>query len=221
MQDFETEEQQIEALKRWWNENGTSLLLGLSIGAAGILGWRYYVTEQQVHATQASDMYNTLQQQVATQRLSDDVLAKAQQLNDEYSDTPYASLATLMLAKHAYENGNADDAISKLEWVAAHADEVAIKHIAQLRMVRILLGQKQYERVETLLLEDHPAAFEARYEELKGDLYVAKGELEQARIAYDKAIREQGAGTSQWLRLKRKDLGDSELQQAVQVEPSA
>lgn len=220
MQDFETEEQQIEALKTWWKENGTFLLLGLGLGAAVIFGWRYYVSEQQSHAMQASDMYIALQQQVSTQKLDDAGLAKAQQLKDEFSDTPYAPLASLMLAKHAYENGNVDEAISKLEWVVGNADEVAVEHIAKLRLIRVLLSQKQYERAEALLLEQHPPAFDARYEELKGDLYVAKGEPEQARIAYDKAISEQGAGTSQWLRLKRKDLGDSKLQDSAQAEPS-
>ena len=57
MQDFETEEQQIEAIKRWWKENSSSLLIGLAIGGITIGGWNFYQESQYIHGVEASDMY--------------------------------------------------------------------------------------------------------------------------------------------------------------------
>jgi predicted negative regulator of RcsB-dependent stress response len=39
---YETEEQQVDAIKKWWHENGTMLIVGAVVGLAGLWGWRYY-----------------------------------------------------------------------------------------------------------------------------------------------------------------------------------
>jgi len=206
MEQYETEEQQLAAIKKWWNENGTALLVGLGIGVAVLFVWNTYVENKHQHSLEASDMYISIMTQLESRNVDETVSAKANKLVAEYADTPYAALSSLALAKHEYEKKNVDDAVSHLKWVAAHGVEAEIKHIARLRLVRILLDQKKYDEAETWLLSEHPAAFDARYQELTGDLYVATGDIEQARVAYDKAIR-QDVNASQWLMLKRQDLG--------------
>lgn len=219
MQDFETEEQQIEALKKWWNNNATSLILGLGIGALSLGGWSYYVKAENEHRIQASDIYISIAKQVEANNVDDENIIKADQLVKEYADTPYAALSSLTLAAYEYNRSNIDEAISRLHWASEHAQEEEIKHIARLRLANILVSQKKYDDALVWLFSKHPAAFNARYEELKGDVFVAKGEIEQARIAYDKAI-EQSGSTSRWLRLKRQDLGSSELKNSATFEPS-
>ena len=66
MNEYETEEQQLEALKKWWKENATSLILGLAIGVSGLFGWRYYLDQNHMHAVMASDMYMQLVQSAST-----------------------------------------------------------------------------------------------------------------------------------------------------------
>jgi predicted negative regulator of RcsB-dependent stress response len=219
MQDFETEEQQIEALKKWWSENATSLILGLSIGAASLGGWKYYVDSQQEHRTQASELYVSIATQAQANNIGDDSIKKADQLVAEYADTPYAALSSLTLATYEFNKGNTDEAISHLQWVGKHAQEEEVKHIARLRLASIFVSQKKYEDAQAWLSSEHPVAFNSRYEELKGDVFVAKGEIEQARIAYDKAI--ESGSSSRWLKLKRQDLGSSELKKSSMVEPAA
>ena len=63
MQDFETEEQQIEAFKNWWKENASSLLIGLAIGGFAIGGGSFYKESQYQHAVEASDMYVSVEMQ--------------------------------------------------------------------------------------------------------------------------------------------------------------
>jgi predicted negative regulator of RcsB-dependent stress response len=114
-------------------------------------------------------------------------------------------------AKYEYENGDVESAIMHLRWASENATETDVRHVASLRLARILIAEEKYEEAETVLLAEHPAGFTAGYEELKGDLYAARGETAQARIAYDKAINAAEGSPSRWLILKRQDLGNGDL----------
>ena len=211
MEEFESEDQQVEAIKKWWKDNGASLLLGLGIGVAALLGWREYLVYQTEHSAEASDLFQAVQTQVANKRLDDAHVKKAELIRNDYSDTPYAALVSLAQAKHEYENGDTEAAVMHLEWASQNATEADVQHVANLRLARVLIAEQKYDEAETLLLADHPAGFTAGYEELKGDLYVAKGEIDQARAAYDKAINAAAGSASRWLILKRQDLGSADF----------
>jgi len=211
MEEFESEDQQVEAVKKWLKENGASLLLGLGIGVGALLGWREYLAYQTDHSAEASDLYQAVQTQVAQNRLDDAHINKADVIRNDYSDTPYAALVSMAQSKYEFENGSIESALMHLRWASENSTEPDVQHVANLRMARILIAQKNYAEAETILLAAYPAGFTAGYEELKGDMYVAKGEVAQARVAYDKAINATEGNASRWLRLKRQDLGSSDL----------
>ncbi len=205
--EYETEEQQVEALKKWWKENGTSLIVGLFVGVSSLFGWRYYVEQNNTHLVQASDLYMQVMQSVAKKTTDDKTIDFHNKLINDYSDTPYAALASLALAKTEYEKDNVDAAATQLELALKHANDDITKQIANLRLASVYLEQKKYDEAMALLNMKHDAAYDAQYEELKGDLFNAKGETAQARVAYDKAISLQGVSASKWLMLKRQNLG--------------
>lgn len=219
MQDFETEEQQLEAIKRWWHENGSSILIGLAIGGLSLGGWSLYQNKQADHSLEASDMYVSVVTQAETSSGSAFDTTTVDKLVAGYADTPYAALSSLVVAKHELHAGNTEQAITHLQWVKSNAVQDEFKQLAQLRLARLLIAQNKYDAAYELLSTEHPAAFDALYEELKGDVYVARGELEQARIAYDKAII-SAAPPSHWLQLKRQDLGVSSLGNTELAEPA-
>ncbi len=207
MKDYETEEQQVEALKKWWKENGTSLLVGLLVGVSALFGWRYYESQAHVHALQASDLYMQVAQSAAMQTIDDKSIDINNTLINDYADTPYAALSSLTLAKYEYEKNNIENAEAQLELAVKHANDEMIKQIANLRLASIYIEQKKYTEALTLLNSSHESAYDAQFEELKGDVYSAQGDSAQARIAYDKAINLQGLSASKWLKLKRQNLG--------------
>jgi len=209
MNEYETEEQQVEALKRWWKENGTSLIVGLFVGVSGLFGWRYYVDQNNSHAIHASDLYMQVMQSAALNTVDDKTIDINNKLINEFSDTPYAALSSLALAKLEYEKSNIDAATAQLEIAVKHASNDVIKQIANLRLAKVYIEQSKYDEALALLSLSHTAAYDAQYEELKGDLYLAKGDVALARAAYDKAIDLQGAAASRWLKLKRQNLGAS------------
>lgn len=220
MQDFETEEQQIEAIKGWWKENASSLLIGLAIGGFSIGGWSWYKDTQYLHGVEASDMYVSVVAQSEVSTAGELDSTTIDKLKAGYADTPYAALSVLVLAKHDVNAGNLDQAASRLQWAIDNAVEDEVLHIASLRLSRIMISQKNFDEANKLLSSNHPKAFDALYEELKGDMFVAKGELPQARIAYDKAIA-GSENPGRWLQLKRQNLGSSSFEKTDIVEPPA
>lgn len=208
MEVYETEEQQVEAVKKWWKENGVSLIAGVALGLSAIAGWKYYQGEQANHNLDASQMYLSMVNLVAVQDENADVATIGDQLAANYADTPYAALAALLMAKVYYEKGNVDAAISQLTWVSKNASDIETKQIAQIRLIRVLLSEEKLKKVDKLLSSPHPSAFDAKYEELKGDLMIAKNQLDDARVAYDTAMALYGEDVSVSLRMKRHNLGD-------------
>ena len=209
--DYETEEQQIEALKKWWKANGNMVFAGIALGVIIIVGWRYYNNNQQTHAEYASQSYENIVQHLTTSSDTSAVQAQVNELYASYSHTPYASLSALSLAKKQLQKGEMLQATQQLEWVIKNAKQDELAYIARLRLARVLLSTNQNDQALTQLNIDFPESFTQLYEELRGDIYVAKGELDQARIAYDKAILSSAGQTDKWLKLKSDDLGTSNL----------
>ena len=214
--DYETEEQQLEAIKSWWKENGSMVIAGIVLGLGAIFGWRYYVDYQQQRAQLASSIYDTVLQAAMSNADLGDQQTRVNKMLAEFDDTPYASLSALVLAKQQLQNGEAVQARQQLEWVLNNAERPEIQHIARLRLMRLLFAANNYDEALALADIDYPESFTALYEELKGDLYSARGDLDQARAAYDRALLHGGPQANQWLQLKRDDLG-----KPAGAEPSA
>ena len=212
--DYETEEQQVESLKRWWKENGKLVITGLVLGLSLVLGVRFYTTYSNERAESASYLFDQMISDQADDR--QDIKTIDDRLLTEYATTAYATLSALVVAKQMVIDEDLAGARQKLQWVVDNSNNVELQHIARLRLIRVLTSMQEYDQALALANTDYPTSFAALYEELKGDLYLAKGDINQARIAYDKAILNAGAQSNRWLKLKRDDLGELKLD-----EPSA
>ena len=65
-------------------------------------------------------------------------MKEANLLKSNYRYTPYAALATLMIARNDIYQNQYDKAKIQLEWVMKHASTSSLKEIARLRYARIL-----------------------------------------------------------------------------------
>jgi predicted negative regulator of RcsB-dependent stress response len=184
---YRTEEEQVEAIKKWWDENGKSIIAGVVIGIAAIFGWRGYNEHQVNQAMEASLLY---EQMIVAARKNDAENSRvyAERIINEYESGTYAVFAKLMLAKLAAEQNDLEQAETQLLWVLNHNKQQEIEHIANLRLARVYIAADKLDKAQALLNTDKPGEFVARYEELRGDLLVKQGELEAAREAYQKAL---------------------------------
>lgn len=218
MNEYETEEQQVEAVKKWLKENGSSLVVGVLVGVSALFGWRYYIDQAHTHALQASNIYMQLMQNAILDKVDETTIEINNQLINEYSDTPYAALSSLALAKVEYEKGNHEAAVTQLQLAIDNATDEMIKHTANLRLASIYIEQQSYDMAGELLQLPHDQAYAARYEELRGDMFLAKGDKDQARTAYDKAIELYGADVRRVLMLKRQSLGAGDVTESATLD---
>jgi predicted negative regulator of RcsB-dependent stress response len=187
---YDTEEAQVEALKRWWKENGTSTIVGLVMGIAIILGWNYWQDYKKQKLSQASAVYEELQK-AAEANKKDSVDKLAVKLKEQFGSTEYVALSGLIQAKMKVQAGDFKGAKDILQAIAANPNK-EVSNIAKLRLTRLMLATKEYEQGLQLINSIDPAAessFSGNYDELTGDLYVALDRLDEARTAYQSAVR--------------------------------
>ncbi|VAW92878.1 hypothetical protein MNBD_GAMMA22-506 [hydrothermal vent metagenome] len=187
MNNYETDEETLEALKTWWKENGKSVIGGLILGVGAIVGFKQWGSYQSEKAQSASSLYQTMLQTSSDKKI-DEFYAIGSEIVLDYSSTPYASLAALIMAKKLVEDKKFEDAISKLNWLLSNSSDEGIKHIARIRLARILLNEKQIDQAFNLVKDELSVSFKSEYNELRGDVYVAKKEFSLAKDAYKSAL---------------------------------
>ncbi len=191
MEIYETEEEQVAAIKRWWKENGTSTIVGVVIGLVLIGGLNFWQKHVKDQASQAADLYGQLQVSVGQEK-TESAEKIIQRLEQEYGSTAYASYAALISAKLKVEQNDLEAAKAILEQQMNNATSNELQHIARIRLVKILYATGEYEKGLQIIAQVDPASnegFAARYDELTGDLYVALDRLGEARTAYQTALR--------------------------------
>jgi len=182
------EKEQIEALQKWWKENGSSIITGLLLGVAILLGGKAWFGYQETQSQNASNIYAVMMgaSQAGKQ---EEVRTQANRLIAEYTDTAYAPLASLLLAKYAVQDGELAAAQAQLQWALDQTASPEIRHEARMRLLRVMIAQQQYAPAAQLLDSvTELGPYESLYAELEGDLAVAEGEPEKAASAYKKAL---------------------------------
>ncbi|MGC9459454.1 YfgM family protein [Vibrio genomosp. F10] len=202
MEVYDTEEQQVEAIKDWWKENGKAVILGAVVGLGGLFGWRYYQDAALQSKEQASEAYT----EVITALLSEQSGSedKVQSFIEANGKSEYSVLAALQLAKVQVEESQLDEALAQLEWAKANSKDEALKAVISYRIARIQAEQENYAGALSELTNITDANWSGRIAELRGDIELRKGNNDAAYAAYTEA--QQSADASQTLQLKLDDL---------------
>lgn len=212
MTELRTEEEQIAAIKRWWADNGRSLLIGVGLALAIVFGWKAYQNSVIQTNTEASGLYQQLINE-ATKNNFDDEEANtlaflANELKTKFESTEYAIFAAMFLAKDAVEQKNYEAAKTELNWILSKTEDARIQHIVKARLARILSAEGQHEEA-LAMLDASLNQFEPAYLELKGDINKRMGNTEQAVEAYQAAYQliKDKPQTLPLLAVKLSDLG--------------
>lgn len=205
-----TEEEQIEAIKQWWKDNGSAVILGVVIGVGALVGWRGWSSYQDSQSQAASSLYQEMQTAQQNDD-TDEVKKTGQRIIEEYGSTPYASFAAMLLARQAVNDDDLATAETHLRLALDNAADPSLEHVARLRLLQVLTAREQYaEALEIINATDH-GQFTAQYEELRGDILLAQDKPDAARQAYQLAManaRPQAADRD-LLEMKLESLGGS------------
>ncbi len=212
METYRTEEEQVEALKKWWDDNGRSTLAAVGFAVLAAFGWNEWQDRKVEQAENASVRYEELLEAVRVSTGTDDaVTAKtlAERLKQEFPSTTYAQFAALHLARIAVADNELDAAEEQLRWVLTQNPEREIRLLTELRMARVKAAQDKPQEALSILSAAEAGAYEPAYAEAEGDVYVQLGETDKAIAAYERAVSLAAAGnigTSEALRLKLQSL---------------
>ncbi len=202
---YQTEDEQVEALKKWWKENGKSVIGGIVLGAAIIGGWQGWQGWQRSAGEAGSMMYDTLRQAVRSGQI-DEAIEQGKRLIGEHGSSAYASFAGLDLARLAYQKGEKSAARGHLEWVADSAPDPTLREVARLRLARLLMDMGETEALAALLDQAPLQAFAGEFDVLRGDLARVQGDRATARQAYLDALA-AGVDDAAFVRMKLVDVG--------------
>ena len=188
------EQEQIDALKAFWRDYGRLVIaaaVAFVVGVGGTQGWKHYKRTQ---VQEASLKFVELEQAVAKgdvneiRNVSDEIIA-------EYASTPYGAMSALVLAKTERDAGDLEAAAQRLQWAQDNAPTEELRMLAVLRLAAVRLDQEQYDAALQLLDVSPGESFVSLYADLRGDVFVAQGNVAEARAQYEQALEEADANS--------------------------
>lgn len=187
MADHMEDEEQVEALKRWWNENGRSTLVAVGLAVAGTVGWQQYQGWEANQAAAASDGYAALIR-LREAAADDAALADVSDvLKGDHSSSAYAALGALQVAADAVGREDWTAAESELRWVVEQgAAGERITALAELRLARVLAA-KGDEAAALAILDAGNTVYPVAFAMARGDVHLVAGRDSDALAAYREA----------------------------------
>jgi predicted negative regulator of RcsB-dependent stress response len=209
--DYLSEQEQWERLKVWLRSNLPWIFGGIVLAVVLVMGWRWWQGRQQGEAAVASVAYDQVLESFDKGDRTR-ALSLIGELEREHPKSPYLDQAHLAEARVHVQSGQLDKAADRLRAVMERTKDAELALVARLRLARVQLSlDKPDEALATLNGAKEVGSFEPRFQEVRGDIHLAKGDKAAALKEY-KAAREateRGVTDTELLDLKIKDLAGS------------
>jgi predicted negative regulator of RcsB-dependent stress response len=199
--------EQSERAREWLQKNGSSIIMGILLGLALLLGWQRWQQSSVNHRAEALVKFDDLQAAVD----KDDIELAGKLVDDlrkNYGDTPHAALAALELAEMHLKAGKLPEAESSLRFAAEAGSSPSIQSISALRLARALVARGEAQKALDALKAVTPGAYVGEVEQVRGDALLALGRGDEARKAFDAALVAMDVGSPQraMIEARRDDL---------------
>jgi predicted negative regulator of RcsB-dependent stress response len=209
--EYLSEREQLERLTGWLRANIPWILIGLAVGGAIVGGWRWWQARTENSGVAAAQAYSQILDAFdrGDRTRGMDLV---EQLAQAHPGSPYADQADLAAARLLLETGQVDRAASYLTAVMDHSRDPQLVLVARLRLARVQVAQNHPDQALHTLGTADQGAFEARFAEVRGDAYLAKGDKAAALREYRAARLAAGPAqaSNDLLDLKINDLaGDA------------
>ena len=196
----DTEEEQVEKIKKWWNSNGKQIIAGAVIGLAGIWGWNTYSDYQDKQSLNARGLY-------LSYASDSNNLGAYDKLTTDFSSSSYSDQAILLMAKYLFDAGSYTQALSIIKPLINNPSSV-IANTAVLRTSSIYLQLGQHEQALSILERQSEDGFSGLIYNLIGDIYLDLGNRSEAQKYYSLAIDNvtENSNLTQLIQIKLDDL---------------
>lgn len=202
MEVYTTENEQVDALRRFLRENGKALAVGVVLGIGALVGWRFWQSHQDNSAMEISSDY-----QQASETLTAGKGTAAVEAFAAGNKNNYGALASMELAAHYAELKDFAKAEQQLTQALSQSNNADLQTLINLRLARVQLEQKKADDALKTLDAIKTEGWAAMVADVRGDVLVSKGDNQGARSAYEKGIESQPPqGLQALLRMKLNNL---------------
>lgn len=204
MEVYTTENEQVDAVRRFFTENGKALAIGVVLGIAALGGWRYWQSHENTALTEASASF-----QQATTALTDNKANGVSNLEKfaQNNSNSYGVFAALQLADHFVQAKDFTNAEKQLNQASQLTKDQNLLSLVDYRLARIQLQENKLDDALKTLDNVKGDGWMAMQQEVRGDVLLAKGDTKGARDAYSKGLDSKPSQTLQtMLRMKLNNL---------------
>lgn len=209
------EYEQGERVRKWLRDNGGSVLGGIAIGLAAIVGFQTWQGRQDAQKLEAAKQFETfLTAQESGE--GDQAAGLAASLSANYADTPYPALAALRRSAALVGEDKTEDALKALDAALPTTKDETLRQLMLLRAARAELILGRHEAALSRLDGVDLTGYAALRDELRGDALAAQGKRDEARDAYRDALAatDVASPTRVLIELKLADAGGSTTPEA-------
>ena len=204
MEIYENEHDQVDAIKRFFAENGKALAVGVILGVGALVGWRYWASHQDDSVRESSYAYENA---VSALRADQpETLAAAEKFAADTKNT-YGAFASLELAQQFVESNQLDKAAAQLQQGLAAASDENLKAVINLRLARVQVQLKQADAALKTLESIKGEGWTAIVADLRGEALLSKGDKQGARSAWETGAKSDASpALSEMLQMKINNL---------------
>ncbi|POT60044.1 hypothetical protein C3432_04920 [Citrobacter amalonaticus] len=204
MEIYENENDQVDAIKRFFAENGKALAVGVILGVGALIGWRYWTSHQTESARSASLAYQNAVSAISAGK--PESLTAAEKFAAENKNT-YGALASMELAQQFVDQNELEKAATQLQQGLAAASDENLKAVINLRLARVQVQLKQVDTALKTLDTVKGEGWAAIVADLRGEALLSKGDKQGARSAWEAGVQSNASpALSEMMQMKINNL---------------
>ncbi|MEY0233765.1 YfgM family protein [Providencia manganoxydans] len=192
MEVYTNENDQVDAIKRFFANNGVALVVGLVLGVGAVFGWNYW----QSHKTNVLQESAQKFENVSTQLHSGSAqgIEAAQKFAAETNDV-YSAMIGLELAQVAVDKGDLAMAEKSLVNALDKAKTEDMADLINLRLARVQLALGNADAALASIGNIKAKSWQAAAQDVRGDALLQKGDIAGAKAAYTQGLDSEGSQT--------------------------
>lgn len=190
MEVYTNENDQVDAIKRFFANYGAPLVIGLVIGVGGVFGWNYWQSHKVNVLQESAQKYETINTQLRSG--SEQGVIAAQKFAVETDDV-YSAMMGLELAQIAVDKGDLANAQTALSNALAKAKTVDMQDLINLRLARVQLAQGNADAAIASVANIKGKSWQATAQDVRGDALLHKGDKAGAKAAYAQGLESEGS----------------------------
>ena len=183
---FDNDEQQSEYFKSFYNLHKVKIFSAVAIFLVAFFTYQYLKSVNELKDQEASQLF----QDVLVSKIDniDEIKSKVDVLQNDFSNSPYAARASIYYSKLLVEIGDYSAAANELIWASGENIEPSIQSMANYLLGNLYLVEEKLDvalEVANKIITD---GYIGLANDLKGDIYLAKGDKENAIKSYELAL---------------------------------